>query len=683
MFSWSRLLRILPVAALITIFLHRGVSAQEARTDELFQHALTLAQQGSAAEAEKLLQRLVDEAPFFVSQVSGSVWYQLAQVQLAQHRREDALATLRVGLDTLQTVQQFDPFLGDAYVRLAIQLKREDSDARITETFYHVLHDADAALHAEILNRLYQQSAFFYPEDQRTQIEQALENKVPDTHPGEIMQQYWRNQDPTPTSLTNERLLEHLRRVEHATEWYPNSSPRGFDDRGMIYVRLGKPRGTASAGLNSIDLRRSYAYRPNEVWFYEHLVAKLYFAFVDFGDKRRFVLVDGVDQAIAGNRISNRWREIFNGETPALDSRIAFYNKLAPSSPIFANRVLELEALKRESVPRYANRRAVIDMSYRDRLDAQYREQVAPEVVVDVLSDVEVLPLQVRTARFLDGNGATRVEVYFGIRASDLQTRKKRYLDSVLVKMAATVEDEQLWPTSTKEQAFMEPISRVTRSRVGGEGTIDEFLLRQLTLTTRLDTFYVSGQVEAWPPSVLFADMLPGGAQTSPENMLKLGSFRSERQQALRSESSPLLISDLQLSRRIVPGVSHPSPNKGDLFVEPYPFKRVNRNEPLFLFFEIYGLTVPEDDFAQYKIAYRAERFDPDQNLWSKLKSVFGGARGVVELESDYETDVPNTQEWIGLNLKAIPPGQVRLTVTVTDETTDVQVSRSTTLELY
>jgi hypothetical protein len=153
-------------------------------------------------------------------------------------------------------------------------------------------------------------------------------------------------------------------------------------------------------------------------------------------------------------------------------------------------------------------------------------------------------------------------------------------------------------------------------------------------------------------------------------------------QQALHLQDHQILLSDLQLSRNIIPKAAFPTSNKGDLYVDPYPFPRVERSAPLFLYFEIYQLQVTPDGRTNYKIAYEAEQISKKQNLWSKVTSWLGRKGGQVELESDYSGDSKNTREWISLDLQALSPGEVKLTVVVTDLLTGKVSKRSVNFEL-
>ena len=64
---------------------------------------------------------------------------------------------------------------------------------------------------------------------------------------------FWVNIDPTPTTVTNERLLEHWQRIAHARKNFRNNKNTvyGTDDRGLIYVKYGEPERITRGSLGT------------------------------------------------------------------------------------------------------------------------------------------------------------------------------------------------------------------------------------------------------------------------------------------------------------------------------------------------------------------------------------------------------------------------------------------------
>ena len=63
----------------------------------------------------------------------------------------------------------------------------------------------------------------------------------------ELTDRFWRRVDPSPLTKANERLIEHYRRVAHARHQYGQGA-FPWDDRGEVYVRFGEPDHTSKSG---------------------------------------------------------------------------------------------------------------------------------------------------------------------------------------------------------------------------------------------------------------------------------------------------------------------------------------------------------------------------------------------------------------------------------------------------
>lgn len=652
-------------------------------------------------EAEKQLLHLIQIEPVFIDSARGSACYLLGEVLLKTKSAEVAFDSVSRGLEKLSANDLFDLHLAGAFAKLAIQLEREKQYEQVTAVFYQILEGARLPRHEATLTRLYEQSKFLLSPEQQNEFEKMREAPHANRPAGQVLRQFWRSRDATPATLLNERLIEHLQRVEHALKFHANSLPRGFDDRGMIYVKLGKPSGAASAGISGRDVRSNYSFKANEVWFYSFIDPELYFPFVHQQDKRGYVLVDGIEQAITGSPAASKWRSMvprtasrdslgrsgnvgMTSDTPEIDTRIYFYKQLAIASPIFYDRVNELESLllQRQYEPTplpaaYYTQMAVTHMTSLDYREDSFREQVTPVEVTNILT-AEPLPLVFRMARFLEPDSSTRVEIYLGMRRRDFALKQNLERKTMMVKMSTTVEDATFWPVAEPQTAIVLPTFAAAVDSTSDANPDKSAVVEMLTVKTNLDTFYISGEVGGWLTSVSSQPQLALSNEVAPEarlylnseKLLRLASFRSRQQTALHLEENQRqhFMSDLQLSRQIHTREDSPSTSKENLIIEPYPFQRVERRQPLFLYFEIYGLSLAEDGTTNYRIAYEAEQINKKKNIWTAMKSLLGRKQsGLVELESDYAGNSRNVNEWISLDLKALTSGAAKLNVTVTD----------------
>ena len=131
------------------------------------------------------------------------------------------------------------------------------------------------------------------------------------------VKRFWIERDPTPTTMANERLIEHWRRVVHARDnfVYNRSSLYGTDDRGSFYVRYGEPDriirghlGVSGSERRLMGLSEEYMMRFDrqpqyEVWRYAtlHPGEFTYFLFGNTEGTGPFRAVTGLHEVIPRN----------------------------------------------------------------------------------------------------------------------------------------------------------------------------------------------------------------------------------------------------------------------------------------------------------------------------------------------------------------------------------------------
>ncbi|RMD86405.1 MAG: GWxTD domain-containing protein, partial [Calditrichaeota bacterium] len=340
---WVRLICLILT---VLVLIRRG-NAQET-PEELFQQALDFYAQKLYDEAEDRLQKLKVEVPEFYDKEHGSVWYLLGRVMFDKHAPEQAFQIWRLGWQWLKAARRFDPFLLNDFVHQAVIAEEPKYYKDITLAYYELLEKLNPVQHGTFLWRIYDECEFILPENLKQKFESAMQSQNQNLRPATLLKQFWRKQDLTPATLLNERLLEHLQRIEYARRHFPYSNRRGFDERGKIYVQFGQPTAKASAGTVGLDSSREnpvlYVFHPHEVWSYRFLGRHIFFPFVNFEDGRGFVLVDRIDKAIPLHFTESTRSQ--KGATSRIDVRIYFYNQLARSNPIFYRWVKELDEVR-------------------------------------------------------------------------------------------------------------------------------------------------------------------------------------------------------------------------------------------------------------------------------------------------------------------------------------------------
>lgn len=195
---------------------------------------------------------------------------------------------------------------------------------------------------------------------------------------------FWLSVDPTPMQQPNERLLEHWERISYARKTYTNnfSSVYETDDRGLIFVRYGKPdrqhggflmpedteirsklvelnsmtTEIRQQGLETIFAQQQASamramFQPSEyeVWIYNLIDRKGTgtFIFGTPGDGGRFGLRRSMDEFIPRNAfrtpIQSPGNDNYNQMVAGNLIELGIYRDLAAVDPYFATTFVDLE----------------------------------------------------------------------------------------------------------------------------------------------------------------------------------------------------------------------------------------------------------------------------------------------------------------------------------------------------
>lgn len=174
------------------------------------------------------------------------------------------------------------------------------------------------------------------------------------------VKRFWIERDPTPTTIHNERLLEHWSRIDYARAnyVYNRTSPFGTDDRGLLHVKYGRPfqitaghLGISSSearwrGITKDDLFRWDVEPLYEIWRYGTLEERnfTYFMFGNENGTGPFRLVTGVHEIIPTSSRSGPGSRL-DGIRAQYFLELFYYIDLARAGGPYGNRLAELEAL--------------------------------------------------------------------------------------------------------------------------------------------------------------------------------------------------------------------------------------------------------------------------------------------------------------------------------------------------
>lgn len=464
---------------------------------------------------------------------------------------------------------------------------------------------------------------------------------------GAALLRWWRLRDATPLTPQNERLLEHLRRTVEAEARYGHSERvTGYDDRGEIFVRLGPPDLTievtvgnsgalvSNSGIEIPDVLEvvrftpgvslQTAVEPNEVWAYPSISDAADYIFVRGGE--------GYERARPEQLLNPQLRRpqgraapSVNGSPAVQDNHnaLAFqvmlqvYRQLARLDPAYGQ--LEsslyrwLDRLRPLALPVFLSQTMTETRIAGQEARAREAKRV-PRQVGSETRRAAPFALALRTARFLDADGTTRLEAYWAPEPGALA------VDPEAVRHAATY--------------GATPGINILRPRYHLQAGLR--LLDAQGQTRSLDVMQVPVPPAAAQPGAtvpaqthvlvgLGADLGAGhvalqadqhlmparpaeGASASSDEALgplvQRTVVRLDRLRALPSDPGRLLLSDLR------PMLAPPSllaqvRDPATAYNLAYPYPKLLPDAPLALYFEVYHLTFdPSTEQTRYRVTY-------------------------------------------------------------------------------
>jgi len=456
---------------------------------------------------------------------------------------------------------------------------------------------------------------------------------------------FWKRNDPTPTTERNERLEEHLRRVQYARKWFRARNRLGFDDRGVIYVKYGEPAERYSQPAGDLQIR------PNESWSYGTIIPGLVFDFVSIGPYYR--LVDDLSQAL-GVR-SEPGAELYN--------LLSLYESRAHIDPRYDELAGELRrslATDFSEDPLSAGQHNpwlgninVARQRIADFVGTTKKIQAeAPPVLYRYDYGKKPLAIAESLARFRDPNGKVRVEVYYGVPYSQLefQYQGDRWTTPLKEKFALFDEDYQPVVLDSNQVALVAPTEQARRHGA---------YISQYNFSLKPGRYHLALRFESEPGK-------------------RLGILRSDFVcRAYPSDS--LRVSDLQLSPRISSAVQAARPElasgrrgpsrfiKHGVRIIPLPGQTIRKDRPLYVYFEIYGLTLDSAHQARYELHYRLRTLKKRKGLLGKIGGVLGAGPGLLSVTETRQGVSRDEVESIALDLSQQPEGNFLLEVVVRD----------------
>ncbi len=476
--------------------------------------------------------------------------------------------------------------------------------------------------------RYHDDVAFIASDLERTQWADALDSKTIDKR-RDWVRGFWNVRAARSAVPVEERIVEHYRRLDVALSKYYRSQKRGapeahsvllepqserlpFDDRGIVYVRYGKPDQvirTNAAGLH-----------PNETWLYNGIEgARQFFHFVASRGSHDFTLVDDILTAATDN-------------APA-ESVIALIEdrlKLDPRYGIFAARLRSLQfgTASSDQLTSFRLDNAMLATKHREEVLASLRRDAAEKHFE------HEIPFYYDLYNFKGLSSSTDVTAAIAIPGSMLQGR---VLDGRLVYGVAI------------SVIFIDTLS----SRVERKDTTLRFWSSRV-LGPR-DNLRLHMNLSATPSTSTVT-------RVAIENLFEpgAGNVYAGRMEVRDFTGKQLMLSEIVLADSTTRG-----PWQRDMVqLSLLPPRQINEGSMFSLFYEIYNL--PAGNRYRTELLIQATE---GGGLVRGVRKLLGGGSGEVRLsfEEEARSNVAGTAQELRRIRAELKPGRYRARVQVTD----------------
>ncbi len=475
---------------------------------------------------------------------------------------------------------------------------------------------------------------------------------------------FWNARDSNPVSVVNERLVEHYRRVMFA-RYHFSQGQHPYDRRGEIYVRYGAPEDRRS----DVHIADRNAYRSAAISD-DPVVDAIREQNDRYGyrlrvDRGRMTIVppeEVTEEEIndAGGLLADGMAAS-SGQLTMQDERKLMGHGYATESWVYARYGLELFFVDQFGGGRFdypwgnllsSQQEMVRQEQFSPRRLAEEMIAKAPEEYLYDLGGAQ-LEYAFDAVSFRADNGATELDLSYSIPVwqfgdvSDGQGIRTRLEHQV------TLRDSAMSPQFTHAFGFG-PFDRPKRKMAESHVKVPVYTLPERVVA----------------PSGRFTMAV----QVRDETSQKTGVYL--RPVALSDYSGDeLLISDLKLATLIMPsGVQGPFVRKG-LNITPNPGRLYIRENPVYVYYEVYNLSLDREGKTAYEILYEISPRDGNRRRgWTGRRQ---GDMQTVMMAFSGEGYSTEDHEYTSLDTSGLPAGEYVLTVTFTDLNAGRDVTRS------
>jgi len=431
---------------------------------------------------------------------------------------------------------------------------------------------------------------------------------------------FWTSRDPTPAAPNNARLTEHYRRMRIVEKdyvydgfrtWFNNPDKLGYQKFPPAFYLNDRfnDRGLVFIRQGDPDERLVTASLTVESWRYKPRVntPEMIFHFM-------------VDE----NAVGNNWRLTPFVDNPQFwDDRVNWghaYSRMAFSEPL--ERMTLTEEIGQQS-------RAAVDTGF--RFDRHTWDK-----------NIQPLNATTYTAFFKGPDNKSYFDLYYSLPLPSVNDLARTgNTSSTLCEHGVTLHD-------LKWRRVEQRHNQITRERIPDLASMPS-LIGQYHLAVQPDSYHVAFFVRQPATN-------------------RLGGWKDEMR-IPRFDGGGLAMSSLVLASSITPASDKGLFTKNGLRIIPVPAKRFARNQPVYVYFEVYNLVPDADGKSSFVVEYTAALRKEKKSGAKKVFSVLGSkTKPATTLAMEREANGTTSTEYLALDLNKAGAGDFRLSVRIKDK---------------
>lgn len=447
---------------------------------------------------------------------------------------------------------------------------------------------------------------------------------------------FWNMKNPLPGSKFNARLAEHYKRLVYAEEAYRYDGFRLYFNNPDVLGILKFPaifyentklndKGLVYIRYGAPDeFAISSAGASNESWLYHQ---------TQFNPKLIFHFEIHEQGGAPGN-----WRLVPVPSDPQmLESRLGWDHKLdryyMAQSPL--ERMSALSEIQIEA-------RNTINTAMEHERHTWAKE-------------VTSMLMYISSAKFISDTGENSIDFYIAIPKSALFPRKSSG-DTCRIETGLALHDS-LWNTIYKQTRDVQLASNDSA-----------FFINDLYI----DIFKTSPAVNKLHVASHIKNLTRDG----------IGGFKYDVAYKPFVKSQ-LSISDLVLAYTIEPATKTDKFSKHSLRIIPNPSQKFNRSELIHLYYEIYNLSL-KDDQTKYKLEQTATQIKEKRGALKKILGIFrSGKSKTISIHADHQGTSSVSYEHTAFDFSEFNPGVIELIIKITDMNSSQMAESKVEFELF